>query len=208
MTCGLRGRRDQKDVNDEVHGGRVTLFRRHGLRGVAQGWGRHRTGGGARRRRPAGRGRAEGRRRRPRAGQSQDRSRGGHSRRHRHHRRRAHARAGEQRGAGAVAPGRHRLSPVAAAAPSRHRRGGMDDPRRRPDRRRLRLPPGRRLGCRRRGRAGLVLCRQGRIRARPLGARAGADGLAAVDAGRAPRGASTARCPRSSRTNGTRRARR
>ena len=126
----------------------------------------------ARRRRPAG---AGGARRRPagaRAGQPEDRARRGDPRGHRPDHRRAHPCARQRRGAGPLAPRRRRLSPVAAAAPPRHRRRRVDDPRRRPHRRRLGLPPGRRLGCRRHRGAGLVLRRSAARRARELWERA------------------------------------
>ena len=123
-----------------------------------------------------------------RAREPEGRARRGDPRGHRPHRRRPHACARERRGAGALAARRHRLSPVAAAAPSRHRRGRVDDPRRRPDRRRLGLSPGRRLGRRRDRRAGLVLRRaRARRRASCGSARSRRWACALLGRGRAPR---------------------
>lgn len=171
-----------------MHAGGVALFRSHGLRRIAQGRHGDRARGRPRRRRPAGDRRDEGGRAGPRAGEPEARPGRRDPGGHRPHRRRAHARARFQRGARAVEAGRHRLPPVAAAAAPRNRRCRVDDPRGRPDRGRLGLPSRRRLGRRRRCRAGLVLRRQGRDRARPVGARAGADGPQAAHAGR-PAGA-------------------
>ena len=91
------------------------------------------------------------------------------------HRRRAYACARERRGARPLAPGRRRLPPVVVAAASRHRSRRVDDQGRRPDRRRLGLSPGRRLGQGRHRRPGVVLRRAGRDGARAVGARAGPD---------------------------------
>ena len=113
------------------------------------------------RRRSAGARGSSGRRSCPRPRQSQDRSGKCDSRRHRSHRRRAYACPRQQRGARAIASRRHRLPSFAAAAPSRHRRGGMDDPRRRFDRGRLGLSSGRWLGRGRHCGARLVLRRRG-----------------------------------------------
>ena len=183
-----------------MHDGRIPIFRGECVRSLAQGRGRHRARGRAGGRRSPGARGAGRRRARPRARESEDRAGRRDPRGHRSHRRRAHPRARQQRGAGPLAPRRHRLSSVAAAEASRHRRRRVDDPGARSDRGRIGLSSGRRLGRRRHRRAGLVLRRQGRNRPRIVGARAGADGPRAPDQGRSPcRRARRAACLRAGR---------
>ncbi len=180
---------------DEGHAGGIPVFRRVGIRCAAQGRravrARRRSGGG----RPPRAGGESGRRAAARARESEGGARRSDRRRHRSHRCRTYARASQQRGAGALASGRRRLPSVAAAAASRHSCRRVDDHGRRPDCRRIGLSPGRWLGRGRDRRAGLVLRRQGRNRARAVGARAGTDGTCAAG----PRRSSRCRAWRASR---------
>ena len=74
---------------------------------------------------------------------------------------RAQSCPGHQGGAGRRQTRRHRLSPLAAAPPSRHRSDRMDHQGRRSDRRRQHLPPRRPDGCRRHRRPGMVFVKKG-----------------------------------------------
>ena len=93
----------------------------------------------------------------------------GNRRRHRPDRDRAQPRPHQQGSPRRGQTRRHRLSPLAAAAAPRHRRGRMDDPGGRSDRRRHRLSSGRSHGCRRDRRAGVVFRQEGRDRAASCG---------------------------------------
>ena len=104
---------------------------------------------------------------------------------------------------------RDRLPSVVAAASSRHRRGRVDHPRRRPHCRRHGLSSGRPHGCRRNCRAGMVFRQERRDGAGVVGTRAGAAGPEAARPGdrlcQDPQNASRQR-PRTSNSPPTRRS--